>query len=186
MDQFAPHLSDDVARIGIEDSPTLLNCTRIPFIRREQENQVIGQLTTPGLTSNEPAKFGLFLCDTGLIDRVRAGGSCRASCPCQALSASRNKDQACCRCICSRQLSQRTSSLNWSKTSRGLGWPHRSHGLSGGSTSIRSGSFIDGVLPWSPIASSQFLWPDSGLVRTDDAIRSLSGSGGMHLAQYAR
>ena len=71
MDQLAPHVSDDVARIGIEDSPTLLNCTRIPFIRREQENQVIGQLTTPGLASNEPAKFSLFLCDPSLIGRVR-------------------------------------------------------------------------------------------------------------------
>jgi hypothetical protein len=92
----------------------------------------------------------------GLDRQGSTGGSCRASCPCQALSASRSKDQACCRCTCSRQLSQRTSSLNWSKTSRGLGRPHRSHRLSGGSTSIRSGSLIGEVPPWSPIASIRF------------------------------
>jgi hypothetical protein len=74
MDQLSPHVSNDVARVGHEDSPTLLNCTRIPFIRREQEDQVIGQLTTPGLASNEPAKFCLFLCDPGLIGRVQQEG----------------------------------------------------------------------------------------------------------------
>lgn len=42
MYQLSPHVSNDVARIGLEDSPTLLNCTRIPFIRREQEDQIIG------------------------------------------------------------------------------------------------------------------------------------------------
>lgn len=74
MDQLSPHVGNDVARVGLEDSPTLLNCTRIPFIRREQEDQVINQLTTPGLASNEPAKFSLFLCDPGLIGRVRQEG----------------------------------------------------------------------------------------------------------------
>jgi hypothetical protein len=74
MDQLSPHVSNDVARIGFEDSPTLVNCTRIPFIRREQEDQVIGELTTTGLASNEPSKFCLFLCDTGLIGRVRPEG----------------------------------------------------------------------------------------------------------------
>ena len=74
MDQLSPHVSNDVARVGLEDSPALLNCTRIPFIRREQEDQVIGQFTTPGLASNKPAKFCLFLCDTGLLGRVRPEG----------------------------------------------------------------------------------------------------------------
>jgi len=67
-------VSNDVARIGLEDSSTLLNSTRIPFIRREQKDQVIGQLTTPGLANNEPSKFCLFLFDTGLIGRVRPEG----------------------------------------------------------------------------------------------------------------
>ena len=74
MYQLSPHVSNDVARMGLEDSPTLLNCTRIPFIRREQEDQVIGQLTTSGLAGDEPSKFCLFLCDTGLIGRVRPEG----------------------------------------------------------------------------------------------------------------
>jgi len=70
MNQLSPQVSNDVARIGLEDSSTLLHCPRIPFIRREQEDQVIGQLTTPGVASNEPAKFCLFLGDPGLIGRV--------------------------------------------------------------------------------------------------------------------
>ena len=167
----------------LENSPTFLKRLRIPFIRREQEDEIIGQLTTSGLAGDEPSKFRLFLCDPGFIGRIRTEERCLASYPCQALSASRSKDQACCRCTCSRQLSQRTSSLNWSKTSRGLGWPHRSHGLSGGSTSIRSGSFIESSPSVVAYRFESILWPDSGLVQTDDAIRSLCGSGGMHWTQ---
>jgi hypothetical protein len=79
MYQLFPHVSNDVAGRGPEDSPTLLNCTRIPFTRREQEDQVIGQLTTPELASNEPSKFCLFLRNPGIIRRNEMGKMCAKS-----------------------------------------------------------------------------------------------------------
>jgi hypothetical protein len=59
-----------------------------------------------------------------------------------------------------------------------LGWPHRSHGLSGGSTSIRSGSFIESILPWSPIAPGRFYGLTLALSeRMTPSVRSVAAVG---------
>ena len=74
MDQFFPQMGHHIARVGFENSPAFYKRLGILSSCREQEDQVIGQLTTPGLASNEPSKLCLFLCDTDLIDRVQPEG----------------------------------------------------------------------------------------------------------------
>jgi hypothetical protein len=50
--------------------------------------------------------------------------------------------------------------------------------LSGGSTSIRSGSFIEGIRPWSPIASSRFYGLTLALSkRMTPSVRSVAAVG---------
>src|SRR5690349_1750161 len=70
MDQLVPHARDDVSRVGLDHPSTFVNRTCIPFIRRKEEDKVIGQLAAPGMASNEPSKRGLLLCDPVLIRRV--------------------------------------------------------------------------------------------------------------------
>ncbi|RPH80038.1 MAG: hypothetical protein EHM80_06300 [Nitrospiraceae bacterium] len=74
MNQFSPHAGNHILRVSLKDSPAFHKRLRILSIRREQEDEIIDQLTTSGLAGDEPSKFRLFLGDPALIDKVRPEG----------------------------------------------------------------------------------------------------------------
>src|SRR5436853_5345989 len=70
MDQLFPQMTHHIARVGFENPPAFHKRLRILSIRREQEDEIIGQLTTSWLAGDEPSKFRLFLGNPGFIGRI--------------------------------------------------------------------------------------------------------------------
>jgi hypothetical protein len=62
-DQGSPHAGDLVVGVGLDHSPAFLERAGVLLVCGEQEDQVIGKFPTVGLTSHEPSKLGLFLCN---------------------------------------------------------------------------------------------------------------------------
>jgi len=70
MDQFFPQVGHHIARVGFENSPAFHNRLRIPSIRREQEDEIIGQFTTSRLACDEPSELHFLLGNSSLIGRI--------------------------------------------------------------------------------------------------------------------
>jgi len=63
-------MSNHIAGVGFENLSALHKRLHIPFIRYQQEDEVIGQLTIPRLARNQPAELCLLLGDPSFISRL--------------------------------------------------------------------------------------------------------------------
>lgn len=171
-----------IARVGFENSPAFHKRLRIPSICREQEDKIIGQLTTSRLAGDEPSKFRLFLGDPDFIGRIEPRNVVLLH-------------------TLVRPYRHREAKTRLAAVPHAPGSFHRGQARSTGRrpAEVWGGHIAHMDCPAAPplfarvrslkafsVVAYRFesiLWPDFGLVQTDDAIRSLCVGGGMHWTQ---
>jgi len=64
-DEFSPNPDDQIVRVHLEDSPAFLEGFLVPRIRRKQEDEIVRQFQTVGMTRHEPTELRFLLIQPG-------------------------------------------------------------------------------------------------------------------------